>query len=453
MPTETASHKYLRWIFTLLLTILGVLAVIFVLPKLISFLFPVVVAWIVSLISAPLIRFMQNKLHTRKKFSSTFVLVLIMLVVLGLVFLLGYILVEEILGFVPRIPEYVKVIAGAVDALQEWLGKVVQRIPDAIISSVDEVEAYLSEAVLSFGAKAGSYLTSHLASLALSVPRILVYGIVTILITYFTITEQENLKKSLTAHTPQFVKDFLKQFKSSGKKAVSGYFMTQLRLSWIVAVILFVGFLILKVPYAFLLSLLVAFVDFLPVFGSGTVLLPWALVDLLSKNYWEMAGMLILYGLTQGIKQVLSPKMMGESMGFPPLASVLCLYVGFRIWGIGGMIFAIPVGMMAVEIYKMGVFDPAIGCIKEMAMAIANAVKKPEETDLIHLYDLDAEKAAEEKMANELAEEILRQPRLSEVGEDLLEADYKRHAQEEARSTKKEQELVEKALSEGKIRN
>ncbi len=414
---ETPRHRYWRWFFTLLLTLLGVLAAFFVLPKVLVFFLPVLIAWLVTWLSAPLIRFLKDRLHLKARLSSTLVLILLLLAVLGILVGIGQLLVRELLGFLPKIPDYMQTVSSAVDTFEQWLGRVVQHIPNALISSVDQVEQKISDTVLSLGTVAGRFVTDKIADLAISIPRILINLVITILLIFFMLNEREELKQKLQTRLPAGIKDFLRQCRAALKKALNGYLITQLKLSWIVAVILLAGFLIMRMPYAFLLSLLVAFVDFLPVFGSGTVLLPWALVELLSKDYWTMAGLLVLYGLTQGIKQFLSPKMMGDSVGFPPLASVFCLLVGFKLWGIGGMIFAIPLGMLVVEIYNMGIFSPAISCIREMITALAELLKKPKEDPAERFYDQEPEgsrKKSPERLpeweAGEAAEKLSEEP-------------------------------------------
>ena len=144
---------------------------------------------------------------------------------------------------------------------------------------------------------------------------------------------------------------------------------------FVVGAILIVGFLILGIKYTFLLGVLVAVLDFLPLFGTGTVLIPWALFKLLSADYALAAGLALLYVLTQVIRQVIQPKIVGDSMGLSPLWTLVFLYLGFKLHGISGMIIAVPVGIFLMNLYEYGAFDRMIESAKELAEEVRKVRK------------------------------------------------------------------------------
>ncbi len=381
--TETSAHKYLRWFFTLLLTALGIFLVVYAVPKLIAFFFPFVLAWIIALIAAPLIRLMQKKLHLTNKLGSAIVVVLFVALILGLLFLVMQLLINETVAFLPKAPGYISSVLDALDTVGSWLTRTVEKLPEGLIKTVDNLIEDLKDILVNWGTdvagRIGSKLASYVSSIVLNLPRTFFYSIITIVASYLLIMEKDNILNALRRYLPRWAKDAALYAKKSFRRALGGYFVAELKMSWIVALIMLAGFILMKVPYAFLLSLLVAFVDFLPVFGSGTILLPWALVALLNHSYWMALELLVLYLLTQGFKQVVGPKLMGETMGLPPLLTVVFLFIGFKLYGIGGMIFAIPLGMILVEICQYGVFDAAVGVFKEMAAEVQAILKKPVE--------------------------------------------------------------------------
>ncbi len=155
------------------------------------------------------------------------------------------------------------------------------------------------------------------------------------------------------------------------KRLVGGYFLAQFKIMFVVAAILLAGFFILGIKYSFLLALLVAILDFLPLFGTGTVLIPWAVVKLLVGEYPMAVGLILLYVLTQVVRQVIQPKIVGDSMGLPPLMTLFFLYLGFKLHGISGMILAVPIGILVIDLFRYGAFDPMIESVKLLGEEIA----------------------------------------------------------------------------------
>ncbi len=144
------------------------------------------------------------------------------------------------------------------------------------------------------------------------------------------------------------------------RRLIGGYFLAQFRIMCVVAVILWLGFLILAVPYGVVLAVLIAMLDFLPMFGTGTALFPWALVKLLTGEPAFASGLILIYLLTQVVRQIIQPKIVGDSMGLPPLMTLFLLYLGFKLRGLSGMILAVPVGIVVLNLFQYGAFDSLI---------------------------------------------------------------------------------------------
>jgi predicted PurR-regulated permease PerM len=108
----------------------------------------------------------------------------------------------------------------------------------------------------------------------------------------------------------------------------------------------------------------------LPFFGTGTAIVPWAIFKLLSGDYKVAIGLLILYGVTQLVRQLIQPKIVGDTIGLKPLTTLFFMYIGYKIMGVLGMIVAIPVGMILINLYKLGAFNNIIRCGKEIVQDI-----------------------------------------------------------------------------------
>ena len=111
---------------------------------------------------------------------------------------------------------------------------------------------------------------------------------------------------------------------------------------------IFIGLSLLRVNYALLVALLVAIVDIFPILGTGTILIPWAVFALVSGNVGLGSGLLILYGVSLIVRQVLEPKIVGNSIGLHPLATLAAVYLGIKFTGFLG-IFIGPIVALCIK--------------------------------------------------------------------------------------------------------
>jgi predicted PurR-regulated permease PerM len=121
----------------------------------------------------------------------------------------------------------------------------------------------------------------------------------------------------------------------------------QLLLMGICFLELLAAFLLLGVRSAPILALVTALVDALPVFGTGAVLLPWALYCLLLHETRRGLGLLVTWGLAELTRNAAQAKLLGDQIGLDPLASLLSVYIGWRVAGVGGMLL-FPLGAMVL---------------------------------------------------------------------------------------------------------
>ena len=111
---------------------------------------------------------------------------------------------------------------------------------------------------------------------------------------------------------------------------------------------LLVGFLIIDVEYYFLLSVILALIDFLPVLGVGLALIPWGLFLLATGDLYRGMGLLILYAVIMITRQITEPRIIGDSLGIHPLVTLFAMYLGFTLFDIVGMILG-PVAALIVK--------------------------------------------------------------------------------------------------------
>ena len=138
-----------------------------------------------------------------------------------------------------------------------------------------------------------------------------------------------------------------------------------------------------------MIALVVAFLDLLPFFGTGTVLVPWALIRVLTGDYKTALSLLIIWVVGQLARQLIQPKIVGDSIGVPPLPTLFLLFIGFKIGGIVGMIIAVPIGLLVYTMYQEGIFDTTKNSLLILVAGI-NKFRRLKKEDLAGVEEMSA---------------------------------------------------------------
>ena len=213
---------------------------------------------------------------------------------------------------------------------------------DRVTNLFSDGTALLNRAVQYLLALAGSLLT-HVPDSALTLG--------TGIISAFMFSGKMPKIRSFV-HT-QFSRPRLKPLVRSAKgirAALGSWVLAQLKLTGVSAVILFLGLTLLDIPYALFWALGICLVDAFPVLGTGTVLLPWAFLLYLQADTARAVGMLGIYCIISVGRSVLEPKLVGNHLGLDPLVTLICLYAGYKLWGLPGMLFAPLLAVTAMQV-------------------------------------------------------------------------------------------------------
>lgn len=352
---------YLKIIVNLLICITGLVLLIWLVPKALWFFLPFVIAIIISAIVNPLVNFLERKVKILRKHSSAIIIIIILAVVFSLIYLLITLAIREIKAFSYEINDIVASFISFLDNFEASLNKLSIKLPDNIANFLQSLDENIEHALTTFAermverfslAEAGSYVSSA--------ANVLLLIIITILATYFLIIDRNKISSAIRETVPASIQEFYRVALSNVKTAIGGYFKAQFKLMFIILFIMFVGFSLLKVKYAFLLAVLIAILDFLPVFGTGAVLGPWAVINIITGDYLYAVALIIIYLACLLIKQLLQPKLVGDSVGISPLAALIFMFIGYQLKGVVGMIIGIPVGMVLISFYRAGFFNRII---------------------------------------------------------------------------------------------
>lgn len=327
------TRKYLSLLALFLAVWLG-------LKFLLPLIFPFLLGAALALAAEPMVRQLNGRCRIPRGISAGIGVSMAFCFLAMAVLLVCAFLVRELGALAGVLPDWESAVKSGVSALQGWLLELAGHAPQSIrpllsdnLSALfSDGAALLDKAVRYLLGLAGSLL-SHIPDSALSLGTAVLSG-------YMISAKLPLIRSWLRRRLPV---ERLKPLLDAGKRmktAAAGWLLAQCKLMGVAFLILFLGFLLLRIPFALLWALGVAAVDALPVLGTGTVLIPWALICFLRGDTPRAIGLLGIYATASLTRSALEPKLVGRHLGLDPLVTLMALYAGYKLWGIGGMILA-----------------------------------------------------------------------------------------------------------------
>ena len=244
---------------------------------------------------------------------------------------IGKILVDQIVGFMENLPSFWSSLERDLSAITEKLAGYFKFIPSEfewdLVTLVNSGYLYFTD----FIAKMTTPTVAAVGNFAKNLPSVLISVIMTLLSSYFFIAEREYLNKNVRAFFPLGVQKRWNMVFGNLKRAVGGYFKAQFKIELWIYLLLVIGLSLLEIKYAILIALGIACLDFLPVFGTGTVLIPLAIIKFLNADYKMAIWLLIIYAIGQLVRQIIQPKIVGDSIGVAPLPTLIFLFIVYKV--------------------------------------------------------------------------------------------------------------------------
>ncbi len=391
--------RFARIIVNLSLFIGGVLFFVIVVPRILGFFMPFVIGWIISLMANPLVKFLEKKIKMKRRAGSAMVIIAVIAILVLILYAVISKLVTESIGLINDLPNIYKSFEGDLEQIARNLNLLLAKLPPDIRDAFMNIGTTITSFLGSMIENMGTPTVEAVGSFAKNLPSVLIGIIMGILSAYFFIAEKDEISQFLKKHLPVSVQEKWHIFYYRLKQAVGGYFIAQLKIEIWIYIMLVIGFMVLDIEYGMLIALGIAVFDFFPIFGMGAVMIPWALIKLLSSDYIVAVGFLIMYGAGLLGRQLLQPKIVGDSIGIAPMPTLFLLFLGFKFGGVAGMIFAVPIGIVLVNLNQAGIFDNARTSIRLLIKTV-NDFRKYDQKDISYLEngqnEFDQEKEIQE---------------------------------------------------------
>ena len=334
----------------LIITAAAILALWFFLRFLLPLLLPFLFAALLALATEPLVRVFVHRFRMPRWMAAGLGICIALVLVILLALMLGALLLKELGSLASIVPDLEETAQQGVVSLQTWLAGVANRTPESVRPILNQCVDGVFSGSSQFLDRVGLWLLGIASGILKALPDSAL-GIGSWIIASFMISAKlPTLRQRAAALLPESWKTHylpvIKQLRSS----LAGWLLAQLKLTGITAGILCVGFLILQIPYGILWGLGISLVDALPILGTGMVLVPWSIVCFLQGDTLRAIGLLGIYAVAVLVRSVMEPKLVGKQLGLDPLITLVALYAGYRLWGLGGMILA---PLLAVTITQL----------------------------------------------------------------------------------------------------
>jgi len=335
------------------------------LPAAFSLVAPFVYAFLLAAILNPLVFMLHSKFGWPRKLLALLLVIFVVITLLSLIGWLGYIIVNELVLLANNLDEIWASLSESLAVVGTMSTTLLDFFPGDTETFtgnfMDNAFEWISTFVMGFG----NFLVARTAVITTRVGSGVLDVIMFILASYFMIVEYPLLKKIAAKYSEGSIYRYFQTLRDATKVAVGGYIKAQLILSAITFVLMIVVLILLGQDYAFILALLLAFLDFLPLIGTSIVLVPWGIAQIIMGNLWTGIFLILLSWVSFFIRRIIEPKVMGTQTGLHPLIALASIYVGLRAYGVWGAIFGPIAVMIALNLVKSGIFDNAIKDVRD----------------------------------------------------------------------------------------
>lgn len=311
---------------------------------------PFLLGALLALSAEPMVRFLHRKLRIPRSVSAGIGVSMSFSLLAMVLLCLCAFLIRELGALGQVLPDLGQTAKTGFSLIQNWLLQLSSHTPESLQPVLEEnVNRFFSDGAALLD-KAIGYLLGLAGTLLSHVPDS-AFSLGTAVISAFLISAKlPQIRHRILRRIPR---EWLSSLENAGKQVrriLGSWFSAQCKLVGVSFVILFLGLVILQIPYALLWAAGICLVDAFPVLGTGTVLLPWSLVCLLQGDTPRAIGLVSTYVAVTVTRSMLEPKFLSSHLGLDPLVTLIALYAGFRLWGIGGMILAPVLTVIAIRL-------------------------------------------------------------------------------------------------------
>lgn len=334
-------------IFSLALTAL----LLYLVLKLSIFYMPFLIAFVLALLFEPIIRFLMKRLKWTRKNSSVLVMTIAIIFAVGII---GW-------GGITIFNESSKLLDGAdgyFDKAKELITNItnneviMNKLPEDLKNSLQTSEADYIQSITNWIINTLNAIREWIVK----IPNLLTTIFFAIGALYFMCIDKIYMIDQMEHHLPDTWSKKLTLHVQEITKRIGSYLKaeaTLILISFIISLIGLTGFKLfgLNVKYPLLMAIGIGFVDALPILGSGTVMVPWAIIEALNGDIVLGVAIIILLSIMSIVRNTLEPKLVSKNIGVHPVFTLIAMFTGYKLVGIIGMIVGPVLLIIIKEVY------------------------------------------------------------------------------------------------------
>lgn len=365
---RTYINRFIRFLIVIGTITIGLLTFLFIAKYTYPFLIGLVIAYLIN----PIVNLLEKQARLPRFLAVLLSIVGIFAAFAGLITLL---VVEIVSGaeYLSRVvPKHLDTI---ISYIQQFIGAQIIPLYNQLTNLISSLDAGQQDTIMTnienFGQKIGTSVGTFIQTFFSKIPALISWFpntasvlIFSILGTFFISKDWYRLSALGGRLLPEKAKSSGKSVFVDLKKALFGFIKAQATLISISTIITLIGLLILRVNYAITIALLIGILDILPYLGTGLVFIPWIIYEAIAGEMSLAIGLGVIYTIVLVQRQMMEPKILSSNIGVDPLATLIALFVGFKLIGFLGLIIGPVTLVLITTLHRANVFHELWDYIK-----------------------------------------------------------------------------------------
>ena len=338
VPRVTES-KYLRFMLRLGSVLLAVISAWLLFTYALPWLLPFIFAMITARLLEPLVLYLKRKFRFRRGFAAAICTILAVGCVITVVAHIAGATIAKLIELAKELPSYFSNLPNLVDGIQTKLQSLIMSSSPEMRGLVEGTLGGIMRQANELPGLISSRMINFLSSCASCMPKVIMFVVTYAVGTFFISASYEAVTRFILRQFPEHLQGKIRGMKSDVFGTLGKWARAELILMAVTFAELLGAFMLLRIKSPLPAALLVAIIDALPVFGTGLILLPWAVLLFVSGNFTRGALIAVIWGIITLVRSFLEPKILGDNVGLHPAATLLAIYAGYCVAGVKGMIF------------------------------------------------------------------------------------------------------------------